>query len=98
MDEVKLYNGRYRVKVVTKSVGYVTIEALEEFHDVVDGKEIIVKIGDQRIVPADTVENQILPPMVEEHEYELNMENKVKQMVAEEEKKEAKKKQDHEDR
>ncbi len=92
MDEVRFYKGRYRVKVITKSVGYVTIEALEEFHDTVDGKKIVVKIGEQRIVPSDTVENQVLPPMVEEHEYELNMENKVKRMVAEEEKKEAKKK------
>ncbi len=92
MDEVRFYKGRYRVKVVTKSVGYVTIEALEEFHDVVDDKKTIVKIGEQRIVPADTVENQILPPMVEEHEYELNMEKKVKQMVADEEKKDTKKK------
>lgn len=90
MDEIRFYRGRYKVKVVTKSVGYVTVEALEEFHDVVDGEKVVVKIGERRIVPAGTLENQVLPPMVKEHAYELNMEKRVKRMVAEEELEEGK--------
>ncbi len=90
--EIRFYRGLHRVKVVTESVGYWIVEALEEFEDVADGEKVTVKIGEQRIVPPSLLFKQkSLLPMVKEHEYELQMEKKVKQMVAEEEKKQAKK-------
>jgi len=88
MSETQYYKGKYKVKVVTESVGYVTVEALQDFEDVVDGKKVIVKKGETRIVPTVEVCRQKgLAPMVNEHAYELQMEKKLKQMVAEEEKK-----------
>ena len=94
MSEIRYYKGKFRVKVVTESVGYLTVEALEDFADIVDGEKVTVKVGERRIVPTNTVHKEkALPPMVKEHAYELNMEKKLKQIVAkEEEKKESKKK------
>jgi hypothetical protein len=93
MAEIQYYRGKYKVKVVTESVGYVTVEALEDFEDTVDGEKIIVKKGETRIVPDVTVCRQKgLAPMVKEHAYELEMEKKLKRMVAEEEKTEKAKK------
>ncbi len=93
MSEVKYYKGVHKVKVVTESVGYWTVEALEDFDDTVDGEKVTVKKGERRIVPSDSVHKQkTLPPMVKEHAYELEMEKKLKRMVAEEGKKESKKK------
>ena len=93
MSEIRYYKGKFKVKVVTESVGYLTVEALEDFDDIVDDEKITVKVGERRIVPANTVHKEkALPPMVKEHAYELKMEKKLKQIVAEEEKKEREKK------
>jgi Leu/Phe-tRNA-protein transferase len=89
--EIRYYKGLHKVKVVTESQGYWTVEALEEFEECVDGCMVKVKVGEQRIVPPNLVHKQKnLPPMVKEHAYELQMEKKLKQMVAKEEKKEDK--------
>jgi hypothetical protein len=92
MSEVWYYKGVYKVKVVTESEGYWIVEALEEFEDDVDGEKGKVKVGEQRIVPSDTVhKRKYLPPPVKEHAYELKMEKKLKRLVAEEEKKQGEK-------
>ena len=84
MNEVWYYKGVHKVKVVTESVGYWTIEALEEFDDTVDGEKVGVKVGERRIVPYNSVHKEkTLPPMVKEHAYELKMEKKLKRLVAE---------------
>jgi hypothetical protein len=93
MSETRYYKGKFKVKVVTESIGYLTIEALEDFEDSVDGEKVTVKVGERRIVPVNTVHKEkALPPMAKEHEYELKMEKKLKQIVAESEKTEGKKK------
>ncbi len=72
------------VKVLTQSEGYWIVEALENFDDNVDGEKVSVKKGEQRIVPQNALfKEKTLPPMVKEHEYELKMEKKVKQIVEE---------------
>lgn len=77
--------------MVTQSEGYWTVEALEDFEDCVDDRKAKVKTGEQRIVPPNLVfKEKTLPPMVKEHAYELQMEKKLKRMVAEEDKKKAK--------
>jgi hypothetical protein len=91
MSEIRYYKGKYKVKVVTESVGYLTVEALEDFEDVVDDENVKVKAGERRIVPVRDVHKQkTLPPMMKEHVYELEMEKKAKRLVAEEEKKKGK--------
>ena len=81
------YKGLYRVKVVTESEGYWIIEAQEDFKDCLEGEKVPVKAGERRIVqPADVVKKDDLAPMVAEHAYELQLEKKVKRMVAEFEK------------
>jgi hypothetical protein len=91
VSEVRYYKGVHKVKVVTESVGYWTVEALEDFDDIEDGEKVKVKKGERKIVPSDSVHKQkTLPPMVKEHAYELEMEKKLKRMVTEEEKKEHK--------
>lgn len=88
MSDFLFYKGIHKVKIVTESLGYVTIEAMEDFDDVVDGEKVKVKKGERRIVPSDSVhKKKTLPPMVKEHAYELEMEKKLKRMVAEKEKK-----------
>ena len=92
MSEVWYYKGVHEVKVVTESESYWIVEALEEFEDDVDGEKGKVKVGEQRIVPSDTVhKRKYLPPPVKEHAYELKMEKKLKRLVAEEEKKQGEK-------
>ncbi|MGB9841709.1 MAG: hypothetical protein ACPLKZ_03170 [Candidatus Bathyarchaeales archaeon] len=87
MSEVRYYKGLYKVRVVTESEGYLIIEALEEFEDIVDGEKVKVKVGEQRIVPSDMVyKRKRLAPPVKEHAYELKMEKKLKQLIAEDEK------------
>ena len=86
MSEFRYYKGLYKVKVLTKSEGYWIVEALENFEDCSEGEGITVKKGEQRIVPPDILFKQkMLPPMVKEHQYELNMEKKLKRMIAENE-------------
>jgi hypothetical protein len=83
-DEFYFYKGLYKVKVMTQSEGYWIVEAQEDFEDCEEGKGITVKKGEQRVVPPDTLfKKKTLPPMVKEHEYELNMEKKLKRMVEE---------------
>ena len=87
-EKIGFYKGLYKVKVVTESEGYWIVEALENFKDCIEGEGTPVKKGEQRIVPPDTVFMQkTLPPMVKEHKYEVNMEKKLKRMVAEGERK-----------
>ncbi len=88
MSKYQYYKGKYKIKVVTESVGYVTVEALEDFEDIVDGEKVIVRKGETRVVPnVEVCRQKGLAPMVTEHAYELRMEKKLKQMVSEEEKK-----------
>jgi mannose-6-phosphate isomerase-like protein (cupin superfamily) len=90
MSEVWYYKGVHKVKVVTESVGYWIVEALEEFDDDVDGEKVTVKVGEQRIVPVETVhKTRYLAPPVKEHAYELEMEKKLKRLIAEEENKQS---------
>jgi Leu/Phe-tRNA-protein transferase len=90
MSEVWYYKGLHKVNVVTESEGYWIIEALEEFEDDVQGKRVKVKVGEQRIVPVDTLhKRKYLAPPIKEHTYELKMEKKVKRLIAEEEKKQS---------
>ena len=87
MSEVWYYKGVHKVKVVTESEGYWIVEALEEFEDDVDGEKATVKVGERRIVPSDTVyKRKYFPLPIKEHAYEMEMEKKLKQLVAEEEK------------
>lgn len=89
MREGHYYKGVHKVKVINESVGYLTIEALEDFDDLVDGEKVKVKSGERRIVPSDTVaKRKTLPPIVREHAYELEMEKKLKRVVAKEDRKE----------
>lgn len=82
------YKGLYRVRVLTESEGYLIVEALEEFEDQIDGKKAIVKIGAQRIVPSHTVhKRKYFKRPIKEHAYELKMEEKLKRLILEEEKK-----------
>jgi hypothetical protein len=91
-QEIRYYRGLHKVRVVNQSVGYWTIEALEDFEDCVDEQKTLVKSGEQRIVPPSLLfKEKALPPMVKEHAYELEMEKKLKRIVAEEEKKHLKK-------
>ena len=65
MSEMWFYKGVHKVKVVTESEGYWIIEALEEFDDCFGGKKVTVKVGEQRIVPSESVHKQkcLAPPM-----------------------------------
>jgi len=93
MSEVRFYKGKHKVKVVTESVRYLTVEALEDFEDVVDGEKVTVKKGETRIVPdVDVCRQKGLAPMVKEHAYELDMEKKLKRLVADEDSKKTSKK------
>ena len=84
MDPFYYYKGKYKVKIVTESEGYWIVEALEDFKDCLEGEKVPVKAGERRIVqPGELVKEDALPPMVPEHEYELQLEKKVKRMVEE---------------
>ena len=84
MDPFYYYKGKYKVKIITESEGYWIVEALEDFKDCLEGEKVPVKAGERRIVqPSELVKEDTLPPMVPEHEYELQLEKKVKRMVDE---------------
>jgi hypothetical protein len=84
MEPLYYYKGKYKVKVVTESDGYLIVEALEDFKDCLEGENVPVKAGERRIVqPTELVKEDSLPPMVPEHEYELQLEKKVKRIVEE---------------
>jgi len=88
MYDIWFYKGVHKVKVMTESEGYWIIEALEEFEDEVNGEKVTVGVGEQRIVPIDTLhKKKYFAPPIKEHAYELKMEKKLKQLIAEEEKK-----------
>ena len=83
MSEFYYYRGINKVKVVTESEGYWIVEAMEDFEDCSEGERIVVKKGERRIVAPDMLFKQkSLLPMVKEHEYELNMEKKLKRIIA----------------
>jgi hypothetical protein len=82
------YKGLYKVKVITQSEGYWIVEALEDFKDTVDGEKAKVKVGERRIVPpSELYDKKTLPPIVPEHLYERKLEQKVKHIVEDYEKK-----------
>jgi hypothetical protein len=84
LDPFYYYKGKYKVKIITESEGYWIVEALEDFKDCLEGENVPVKAGERRIVqPSELVKEDALPPMVPEHEYELQLEKKVKRMVEE---------------
>jgi hypothetical protein len=84
MNETYFYRGLFKVKVVTESEGYLTVEALEDFEDTVDGERICVKTGETRIVqPSELSKKKTLPPPMPEHLYERQLEQQVKRMVEE---------------
>lgn len=81
-EQIRYYKGLHKVKVLTESVGYWIVEALEEFEDVLDGEKVKVKLGEERIVPPNLLyKEKTLPPMVKEHAYELRMEKKLRRIV-----------------
>ena len=91
MNDFYYYKGLHKVKVVTESEGYWIVEALENFEDYSDDKKVTVKSGEQRIVqPSDLCKKKVLAPPIPEHVYERNLEKKVKQMVAEQEREKSK--------
>lgn len=88
VNEVLYYKGKYRVKAVTESLGYLVVETLEEFDDYANGEKVKVAVGERRIVPRDTVhKRKSLTPPAKEHSYELQMERKLERLVDKEEKK-----------
>jgi hypothetical protein len=81
----------YKVNVVTESEGYWIVEALEDSEDCIEGEKVPVKTVEKRIVqPNDLVKRDVIPPIVTEHTYELQLEKKAKQMVKKYEKDKAK--------
>ena len=91
--KIRFYKGIHKVKVVTESIGYYIVEALESFEDYLEGKRIKIRKGDQRIVTPDTLYKKMtFQPPIQEHAYELKMEKKVKELLA----KQKRKKQDDE--
>jgi hypothetical protein len=86
-EEVRFYKGKFRVKVLSKSRGNWTVEALEPFEDWVYGEKVSVKVRERRIVAPNLLfKGRGLAPPLKEHVYELNMEKKLKRLIAEEEK------------
>lgn len=89
MSDVQYYKGVHKVRILTKSEGYWIVEALEDFEDTLNGKRVHVKIGERRIVSVDNICRQkTLLPAIEEHAYELHMEEELKRFVDNEEAKE----------
>ena len=89
--EVRYYKGKHKVAVLSESLGNWVVEALEPFEDEVYGKKTKVRKGEKRIVPPNLLfKSKSLPPPVKEHEYELKMEKKLKQLVGKEEREESK--------
>lgn len=91
MDEIWFYKGLHKVKVLTKSKGYWIVEALEDFTDEAIGNKVKVRVGEQRIVSMKVLHKRkyFAPPM-KEHVYELEMEKKLKRLLAQEEKQDSK--------
>jgi len=86
-EEIRYYMGKYKVKVVTQSAGYWIVEALEPFEDTLNGEKVIVQVGEKRIIPPRSAHrHKLLGSAVKEHAYELEMEKKLKRIIAREEK------------
>jgi hypothetical protein len=84
MSQNFYYKGLYKVKVVTESEGYLTVEALENFEDTVEGEKVTLKAGETRIVkPSELSKKKTLPPPMPEHLYERQLEQQVKRLVEE---------------
>ncbi len=84
---MRYYKGVHKVRVLTQSKGNWIVEALEAFEDCVEGQTILVKVGEQRIVSPNLLfKSKTFRLPVPEHEYELKMERKVKQMITDAEK------------
>lgn len=82
-DEIRYYKGKHKVRVLSRSLGNWTIEALEPFQD----QNVTVKQGERRIVrPNLLFMRKALPPPIKEHAYELKMEKKLKYLIEKEEK------------
>ena len=82
-DEIRYYKGKHKVRVLSRSLGNWTIEALEPFQD----QNVTVKQGERRIVrPNLLFMRKALPPPIKEHAYELKMEKKLKHLIEKEEK------------
>ncbi len=97
LSEIRYYKGVHQVRILTRSEGYLIVEALEDFVDQINAKRVYVKTGDRRIVPSETVyEDKKLPPIIKEHTYELKMEKKLKELISSEESKEAEKEREKE--
>jgi hypothetical protein len=85
--EIRFYKGKHRVRVLSESRGNWTVEALEDFEDLVNGEKEEVKTGERRIVAPNLLfEREGLLPPVKEHVYELKMEKKLKKIIKREEK------------
>jgi hypothetical protein len=91
-EEIRYYKGKHRVKILTRTQGSWIVEALEPFEDTVNGQEVQVKTRERRIVSPNLLYKKPgLAPTVKEHTYELKMEEKLKNLVEEEEKKKTRK-------
>ncbi len=89
--DIRYYKGRFKVLVLTESQGNWIVEALEPFEDIVRGEKLKVKIGERRIVAPNLLfKREALAPPVKEHAYELEMEKKLKRLIADEETKSSK--------
>lgn len=55
MATVRYYKGVHKVRTLTKSEGYLIVEALEDFEDTVNNERIHVKTGEKRIVPIENI-------------------------------------------
>jgi len=87
-DEVRFYKGKHKVKVLRQSKGNWIVETLESFDDIVNGKNVNVSIGQQRIVAPNLLSKRKgLAPLVKEHTYELKMEKKLKHFIEEQQEK-----------
>jgi hypothetical protein len=86
-SEIRYYNGKHKVKILTKSRGSWIVEAVEPFDDIVNDEKITVKAGERKIVASNLLfKRHSLPPPVKEHTYELEMEKKLKHLIEEKEK------------
>ena len=86
--EIRYYKGKYKVAVLSESRGNWLVKALESFEDEVNGQKVKVKARERRIVAPNLLfKRKGLPPPVKEHVYELNMEKKLKRLVAKQESK-----------
>jgi hypothetical protein len=90
--DVRYYKGKYKVAVLSESRDKLwVVEALEPFEDEVYGEKVKVKAGEKRIVAPNLLfKREGLPPPVKEHAYELEMEKRLKKLVAEQEKEKGK--------